>query len=107
MGNAVGFGKNQAAKSSKRNKNNEPKPCLRLGGQIVFSIGVAREDLESGKGIERGFVLKDVLASGISIVIQKELEGFRLQIVKIFLKELEDGMTLIDLEFALEAVSPL
>ncbi len=71
-----------------------------LGGELKFTIGVTRADLESADKRNKGYhVLRRVLAEGISNSINAPNLGYMVVISKLHLHEMEDGSTEISLEF--------
>lgn len=72
---------------------------LYLGGEIVFSFGVTREDLESGDSKTEVPILERVLAKGLSSCT--EYDGFSVTFTKLVLTDLDDGTTMISGEFNL------
>lgn len=68
-----------------------------LGGELVFAIGVTREELESGDSPSEVPVLERVLARGIAA--STEISGFSVVFTKLVLTDLEDGSTLVTGEF--------
>ena len=72
-----------------------------LGGELVFSVGISREELETGNSKLEGSILERVLSRGITIAT--EPEGFAVRLTKLKLTEMDDGTTMISGEFILEA----
>jgi hypothetical protein len=70
-----------------------------LGGELVFSIGVSREELESVDTPSEVPVLERVLARGIAS--STECTGFGVTFTKLILTDLDDGTTMISGEFTL------
>mmetsp|Transcript_26583 Transcript_26583/g.62451 ORF Transcript_26583/g.62451 Transcript_26583/m.62451 type:complete len:1018 (-) Transcript_26583:109-3162(-) len=71
-----------------------------LSGELVFSIGVSKDDLESSGGSESAkAVLKRVLATGIST--SSQCKGFDVKFSKLQLSDLGDGTTSIAAAFVL------
>jgi hypothetical protein len=66
-----------------------------LSGEVLFSMGVSKEELESSGNV----VLERVLATGISTSAQST--GFDVVISKLRLSDQGDGTTLISAEFTL------
>jgi hypothetical protein len=90
-----GFGK-------AKNKKKDAEIRTHLGGQLVFSfIGVSKDELESGEIGSQGRILERVLARGIAAA--SESTGFDVRFTKLVLTDRDDGTTMIDGEFTLEA----
>ena len=68
-----------------------------LGGELVFAIGVTRDELESGDSPSEVPILERVLARGIAG--STEISGFSVVFTKLVLTDLEDGSTLVTGEF--------
>jgi hypothetical protein len=72
-----------------------------LGGELVFSIGVPREDLESGEIGSEGCILERVLSRGLAAVTGSA--GYDVKFTKLVLTDMDDGTTMISGEFTFEA----
>jgi len=71
-----------------------------LSGELVFSIGISKEELESSGGTQSAnIVLKRVLATGIST--SSQCTGFDVEFSKLLLSDLGDGTTTISAAFVL------
>jgi len=72
-----------------------------LSGELVFSIGVSKEELEESSGDSKSAksVLEQVLARGI--LMSSECTAFDVQFSELKLVDLEDGTTKISAEFVL------
>lgn len=70
-----------------------------LGGELVFAIGVSREELESCDTPSEVPVLERVLARGITG--STDISGFSVVFTKLVLTDLDDGSTLVSGEFRL------
>ena len=87
-----------AATAEDENQPFNVNPNAELSGELVFSIGVSKEDLESSGGaLSAKTILERVLATGIST--STECTGFDITFSKLQLSDLEDGMTTISAEF--------
>lgn len=107
---AKGFGKGKDAKQPKRNrKQNEPVEDWELALNIGVSleIGVSKAELESGNGGADGSIFKSFFISAFASALKRELSGFHVTDLKLNLIDLDDGTTLIDALFTLQAVSDL
>lgn len=71
-----------------------------LGGELVFTIGVSREDLQSEDLEKEVPVLERVLAKGIRASTDRS--GFTVVITKLILTELDDGTTQIMANFGVQ-----
>ena len=69
------------------------------GGELVFSIGVSREELQSADSPSEVPVLERVLAKGIAA--STDCSGFNVVFTKLILTELDDGSTQITGNFRL------
>ena len=69
------------------------------GGELVFKIGVSREDLQSADSPSEVPVLERVLAKGIAA--STDCSGFNVVFTKLILTELDDGATQITGNFRL------
>jgi hypothetical protein len=94
-----GFGK--VNNNLKDSKTSGEEIQTHLGGELVFSIGVSKEELESGDNGSQGRILERVLARGISAA--SESTGFDVRFTKLGLTDMDDGTTMINGEFTLEA----
>mmetsp|Transcript_26772 Transcript_26772/g.39605 ORF Transcript_26772/g.39605 Transcript_26772/m.39605 type:complete len:992 (+) Transcript_26772:31-3006(+) len=72
---------------------------LPFGGELVFSIGVSKEELEMENQPTKTSALKQVLTRGI--VTATECTGFDVSFDKLILTDLGDGTTMISGEFQL------
>jgi Calcineurin-like phosphoesterase len=70
-----------------------------LGGELVFSIGVSREDLQSADSANEVPVLERVLAKGVAA--STDCSGFSVVFTKLILTDLDDGTTQITGNFRL------
>ncbi len=70
-----------------------------LGGELVFAIGVSREELDFGDNPSEVPVLERVLARGIAG--STDISGFSVVFTKLVLTDLDDGSTLVSGEFRL------
>jgi len=90
--------------STLEDQKNQPRSVdsnAELSGELVFSIGVSREELEESSGDSQTAksVLQRVLARGIST--SSQCTGFDVGFSKLKLSDLEDGSTTISAEFVL------
>jgi hypothetical protein len=98
-----GFGNNRNIKtkgSSKKGRTGKGDPRIHLGGELVFSVGISREDLEFGGTTGKESILERVLTKGITIAT--ESAGFDVHFTKLLLTDMDDGSTLIAGVFVLE-----
>lgn len=95
FGKLKSFNKPSGSKSNKKNSNSKS----RLGGELVFSIGVSSEELKMGDTPEEIPVLQRVLARGIATAT--ECKGFDVLFNKLTLTDMDDGTTMISGEFTL------
>jgi hypothetical protein len=101
----VGSMKEAFKEASNNMADDENKPFsmnsnAELSGELVFSIGIAKEELESSGGTESAkAVLKRVLAAGIST--SSQCTGFDVAFSKLQLSDLEEGTTTISAAFVL------
>eukprot|EP00557_Chaetoceros_sp_GSL56_P004859 CAMPEP_0176491836 /NCGR_PEP_ID=MMETSP0200_2-20121128/8647_1 /TAXON_ID=947934 /ORGANISM="Chaetoceros sp., Strain GSL56" /LENGTH=1163 /DNA_ID=CAMNT_0017889297 /DNA_START=48 /DNA_END=3539 /DNA_ORIENTATION=+ len=73
-----------------------------LGGELKFSLGVTRAELESGHdGGSHGHILRRVLGRGIANAVKAESLGFQVVIAKMILNELDGGSTEFNVQFNL------
>jgi hypothetical protein len=70
-----------------------------LGGELVFTIGVSREELQSADSPSEVPVLERVLAKGITA--STDCSGFSVVFTKLILTDLDDGTTQITGNFRL------
>jgi hypothetical protein len=70
-----------------------------LGGELVFSIGVSREELESADTPSEQSILERVLTRGITAAT--ECNSFDVSFTKLTLTDMDDGTTMISGEFTL------
>jgi hypothetical protein len=96
-----------SSKSQTRKSDEVDETFFRFGGDLVFSIGVSREELESGTEGENGGIVRQVLARGISAAIDKELKGFIVHIASLVMSDKDDGTTSISAEFCLHPEVPM
>lgn len=103
---AKGFGK-KPEKSRSSQKNTEQKRemvgfALKFSA-LQFSIGVSKEELESGDSRDAaGSVMRSVLTRGITAVLRtKKLHGLVVKIHTLKLQEADDGATTVKLELRL------
>lgn len=97
---SVGFNpESSGSKSGNTGKNQE---AYTLGGELKFSLGVTRAELESGHdGGSHGHILRRVLGKGIGNAIKAESLGFNVVIAKMILNEIDGGSTEFNVEFNL------
>lgn len=76
-----------------------PKECDRLtftlGGELKFSLGVSRAELEQG----HGKAFQRILCDGIRLSINSDAMGFDVHIAKLIIGEVEGGSTDVTLQF--------
>jgi hypothetical protein len=94
-----GFGK--VAKNKNGSATSREEVPIHLGGELVFSIGVSKQELDSGENGSQGRILERVLARGIAAA--SESTGFDVRFTKLVLTDMDDGTTMINGEFTLEA----
>ena len=70
-----------------------------LGGELKFSLGVTRDELESSKGRPGSHILRRVLKKGIATAIKAESLGLNVIIAKMVLDEIDQGSTEFNVEF--------
>lgn len=79
-----------------------------LGGELKFSLGVTRSELESGHdGGSHGHILRRVLGRGIAHAIKADSLGFRVVIAKMKLNELDGGSTEFNVQFNLVPIKTM
>jgi len=81
-------------------RSNSKLESFTLGGELKFSLGVTRAELESGHdGGSHGHILRRVLGKGIANAIKAESLGFQVVIAKMLLSEVDGGSTEFHVEF--------
>ena len=98
---SLGFGKLKSFNKKSNSADGEEDSALQshLGGELVFSIGVSREELESADTPTETPVLERVLARGIIGCI--DTTGFDVYFTKLLLTDMNDGTTKISGQFTL------
>ena len=82
--------------------NRKGKDAAFLGGELKFTLGVSRTELESGHdGGSNKHILRQVLGKGISNAIRAESLGFDVGIGNLVLNEVDGGSTEFRVEFQL------
>ncbi|GFH57604.1 hypothetical protein CTEN210_14080 [Chaetoceros tenuissimus] len=88
-------GMNRAAR-----RNSSKQSSFTLGGELKFSLGITRSELESGHdGGHHGQILRRVFGHGIAEAIKAESLGFQVVISKMLLNEVDGGSTEFHVEF--------
>jgi hypothetical protein len=95
----LGFGTLTSLKNSSGIGECNPDPKKYLGGELVFSIGVSKEELESADSPSKRPVLERVLARGI--VAATGCNGFDVSFRKLILVDMDDGTTMVTGDFTL------
>jgi hypothetical protein len=100
----VGFNVEDDAASNELNRaarrSLSKQDTFTLGGELKFSLGVTRSELESGNdGSRNDEILRRVLGNGIAKAIKAEELGFNVVIAKMLLNEIEGGSTEFNVEF--------
>ena len=90
---AKGFGKKEE-KSRSGQKNAEQKHLM-VGFGLKFSIGVSKEELESGSA------LRNVLTRGITAFLKSKLNGMVVNVHTLKMQEGDDGDTTVEVAFML------
>ena len=81
-------------------RSNSKLESFTLGGELKFSLGVTRAELESGHdGGSHGHILRRVLGKGIANAIKAESLGFQVVVAKMLLSEVDGGSTEFHVEF--------
>ena len=81
-------------------RSNAKQDTFTLDGELKFSLGVTRAELESGHdGGSHGHILRRVLSKGIGNAIKAELLGFKIVIAKMLLSEVDEGSTELHIQF--------
>ena len=87
-------------KSNRASRRSKTKDSFTLGGELKFTLGLTRAELESGhEGSSDGHILRRVLAKGIATAIKSEALGFNVKIAKLILNEIDGGATEFNVEF--------
>ncbi|KAL7446740.1 hypothetical protein ACHAXM_011598 [Skeletonema potamos] len=76
----------------------DDKMMFTLGGELKFSLGVTRTELESG----HGSAFRRVLREGIGASINAKEMGFDVHISKLFMVDVEGGSTDVMVQFQLD-----
>lgn len=96
---SIDFSRQQAAYAAQKNSSKN-QDSYSLGGELKFSLGVTRAELESGHdGGSHGHILRRVLGRGIANAIKADSLGFQVVIAKMILNELDGGSTEFHVEF--------
>lgn len=86
----------------KHSNNRKGQDAVFLGGELKFTLGVTRTELESGHdGGSNKHILRQVLGKGISNAIRAESLGFKVGIGNLLLNEVDGGSTEFRVEFNL------
>ncbi|KAL7451302.1 hypothetical protein ACHAWC_003143 [Mediolabrus comicus] len=89
--------------TSRDDVGDDDKMLFTLGGELKFSLGVTRTELESGHGGHgHGSVFRRVLQAGIGSSINAEEMGFEVHISKLVMVDVEGGSTDVMVQFQLE-----
>jgi hypothetical protein len=89
--------------TAKDEVGDDDKLMFTLGGELKFSLGVTRTELESGHGGHgHGSVFRRVLQAGIGSSINAEEMGFEVHISKLVMVDVEGGSTDVMVQFQLE-----
>ena len=78
--------------------NKDDKMMFTLGGELKFSLGVTRSELESG----HGSAFRRVLREGIGASINAKEMGFDVNISKLVMVDVEGGSTDVMVQFQLD-----
>lgn len=101
---AKGFAK-KSKKKRNRQYNNAEQKWRMVGFFLKFSIGVTKEELESGDSRDAaGSVMRGVLTRGITTFLKSELNGLMVKINTLKLQEGDDGATTVIVEFSLDGI---
>lgn len=103
---AKGFGKDKDLKQPKAKREQHVDPGVGVSKRVQFKIGVSKAELESGQGGADGDILKAMLIRAHTLVLKKELEGFRIGFLSLELTDMDDGATLVDSVYSIVATSP-
>jgi len=104
-GSAVDFNAQRSASDSDTmnraaRRSNAKQESFTLGGELKFSLGVSRSELESGHdGESHGHILRRVFCKGIANAIKAESLGFQIVIAKMLLNEVDTDSTEFYVEF--------
>jgi hypothetical protein len=79
---------------NKRRANTDDRLTFTLGGELKFSLGVSRSEIESN-------AFRRVLLGGIGLSINADELGFDVQVAKLVLVDTEEGSTDIPVQFQL------
>lgn len=80
--------------------DNDDRLLFTLGGELKFSLGVTRAELESGP--EHGKAFRRVLRDGIGSSINALEMGFEVHIAKLVIADVEGGSTDVVVQFQLD-----
>ncbi len=83
-------------KSNRATRRSKSKDSFTLGGELKFTLGLTRADLESGNDAH---ILRRVLSKGIATAIRAESLGFNIAIAKLILNENDEGETEFNVAF--------
>jgi hypothetical protein len=87
-------------KGNRATRRSKTKDSFTLGGELKFTLGLTRAELESGKdGGSHGHILRRVLGKGIATAIRADSLGFNVVIAKLILNEVDGGATEFNVEF--------
>jgi len=89
--------------SYREGTNTDDRLTFTLGGELKFSLGVSRSEIESNDGRQ----FRRVLLGGIGLSINAEELGFDVQIAKLVLVDVEGGSTDITVQFQLYPREPM
>jgi hypothetical protein len=89
--------------SNREGTNTDERLTFTLGGELKFSLGVSRSEIESNDGRQ----FRRVLLGGIGLSINADELGFDVQIAKLVLVDVEGGSTDITVQFQLYPREPM
>jgi len=86
--------------NNRASRRSKMKETFSLGGELKFTLGLTRAELESGHdGGSHGHILRRVLGNGIAAAIRADSLGFNVVIAKLILNEVDGGATEFNVEF--------
>ena len=85
-------------KNNRASRRSKMKDSFTLGGELKFTLGLTREDIESINN--RSFhILQRVLGKGVATAIKAESLGFNVAVAKLLLNEIDGDATEFNVEF--------
>jgi len=95
---AKGFGKKP--KKSRGGRKNEEQRWPLVGYTLMFSIGVSKEELESGDSRDAaGSIMRGVLTRGITTFLKSKIDNLLVRVNTLKMQEEEDGTTTLEVQF--------